>query len=173
MINNSVKYTDEQQQVAESLCLNFFYSSASEFSDTFLVFLLKLGHSYLCKYSNALEDKLPKYLTKILLYKNLFLNEEINVFVNFCLSKSLIDESNLLQFLMLGEDNSQLLQFVSNMAIGELKHSLGVLSFCRLNLKSKNLVGLYLKMISNLESEWAKYGLVEKILNHLKEVDIP
>ncbi len=61
---------------------------------------------------------------------------------------------------MIGEDNSQLLQFVSNMVISELRFSLGVLSFCKLHLKSKNLVGLYLKMISNLESEWAKYGLV-------------
>lgn len=83
----------------------------------------------------------------------------MNGFVNFCLDRNLVHESNFLQFLMLNE-NAQLLSFISNAEMGDLRNILGVLSFCKLNLKNRNLMGLYLKVISNIEVELAKNGLV-------------
>lgn len=34
-------------------------------------------------------------------------------------------------------------------------------------------MGLYLKLISNIGGELAKNGLIERILNHMKQLDIP
>lgn len=101
MLKNVVQYTEEQKAVAESICMTFFYTNPAEFSDVFLIVLVKLSEQYLSKYKQALEDQFIKYLQRILMYKNIFLHDEINLFVNFCLEHNMVNEDNMLLFLML------------------------------------------------------------------------
>jgi len=53
------------------------------------------------------------------MYKNLFLPDEISHFVQFCIDYNMVNENNLLLFLILTGDNMKnpFLQFVSQLEI--------------------------------------------------------
>lgn len=79
--------------------------------------MIKLGQQYLIKYQQALDDQFFKYMQRILMYKNVLLPEEINQFVKFCIDYNMINEDNVLLFLMLASENanSQFLQYISQL----------------------------------------------------------
>lgn len=81
--------------------------------------------------------------------------------MNFCIEKQMINEHNFYQHFMLACENQKLINVISNSEIYDLRNSLALLCLCKLNLKSKNyLMGLYLKLLSNMVPLFAQHGLV-------------